>query len=219
MPDDVPPVEKTGPLETPAAGSPKAEPPKDTGNPSKEAELEKRLNGMSATINRLEKELAKKGDSVVATEPPKEGDLTGRIKVVEEQTRKLAEKEQKLHRNAVLQTISAKLTAAGHDAETASRFATLIQGELKGIEVKEGDDLSLTPVIKDGEATVNLGSYLDSYFQTDKGRVLLPHKSNPKMPSGGAPVNGAKPKLTKADMQKGNFEMAVLKKGGYEIVD
>lgn len=218
MPDDVTPVEKTGPLETPAAGSQKAEPPKDTGNPSKEEALEKRLNGMSATINRLEKELAKKTEVPSATEP-KDGDLTGRVKSIEEQTRKLVEKEQKLHRNAVLQTISAKLTQAGHDAATASRFATLIQGELKGVEVNEGDDLTLNPVIKDGETTVSLDTYLDSYFQTDKGRVLLPPKNNPKMPAGGAPVNGSKAKLTKADMQKGNFDMATLRKGGYEIVD
>lgn len=211
------------------AGNTNSESPKQPGEGTAEKlvalveTMQKRLDGQSAVINRLEDALKKSPKTELPapnTPAPQEGDLVQRVKALEASEQALKDRDAKVRKNAALQAITSKLRETGVEADVAPRFAKLIHDEnAANIVVNEEADGTLKPVVKNGEQQTNLSEWLDAYFQTDSGRAFSPSVRTPKMPSGApAPVSGPKLNITRAQMRDGKFDPKIMAKGGYNVV-
>lgn len=173
------------------------------------SQLKEQVQGQSKIIAALTKEKEKKAEPV--TPDP----LTDRVKVLEEKDAKQAAITAKQKDREVLQALEKSLIDGGADPKQAPRFAKLIQIEhAKNIEVD--DDFNVRYRETPEKATA-LDTWAAAFMQTEDGKVFLPVQRNPSVKTGAA--GGTKPKLSKAQMQAGDFDIKTLKAGGYEIVD
>jgi hypothetical protein len=187
------------------------------------ADMEKRLNGQSAVISRMERmlkdvvESSKKVAEVTTEAPTKEGKDADFEKAKAELMQMKAELEQKAQATREKQKrhlVVSELQSKGLNAIAADEAYI-------SMTAHEGDRLSLS----EDEATVSyqkgefddqvsIGSFVDTFLQSDRGSLYVPKKVNPNAgnratgtdATGKRYITGDQLKtLSPAELQSGNF--------------
>lgn len=183
---------------------------------TRDADWQKRMDGQSATIKRLEKQL-KKDEPAPA---PKPADLDGRVKELEKEAEKIARQREVQRQREVRHQLSKALTEHKLDPASADRAARLIQLEHgSSFEVSETDDGEFNVAVKESEdVTSPVAKWIAAYLQTDQGRFYLPTHRNPKVPGSPSARTAGKRQVTAAQCAAGEVDPSAIIKGEVEII-
>lgn len=184
---------------------------------TRDAAWQKRMDGQSATIKRLETQL-KKNEPAPA---PKPTDLDGRVKELEKEAEKIAHQNKIQREREVRHQISKALAEHKLDPAAAERAARLIQLEhgASFFEVSETEDGDLAVNVRESADTVlPVAKWVSLYLQTDQGRFYLPTSRNPQVPGVPAARVAGKRQVTSAQCAKGEVTPEEITKGEVEII-
>lgn len=167
-----------------------------------------RLDGLSATVNRVEKAAVPK-----SADPPKAdpAGLTEKVQALEKRQAALDERAKQVAlREAANQLgISGPAQDVLIDRLRARNAQAIIVDESTG-----------AVRMRDQDREVALPDFLRAYLQTDEGKLFIPPKANPQLPApGGATPGGAVTRVTRADVRNGKVDFTKFKPGTIEIVD
>ena len=227
----------TGSPATSAAGQHEAEPPVNT--PAEETTqttetppqtvdvpaLLKRLDGQSATISRMQKnvERLEKGLEAEAAKGKKPAEppvIAEQMRELQEQQQVLLERDRRQRERQAKQEIVSVLLDAGVHPEDASDHAELLMLR-NGPRIEVDDNFQAT--FDDGGTRMSLRDWTKAFLATDRGRRLLPPKKNPStagvpVPATSEPANG-KRKATRADLLAGKVLPEDIRSGKVVIED
>lgn len=237
MPDVPPAGSPPVPPVTPDAGNKPTGTPEPEGNAGerltksevermiaeRDATWQKRLDGQSATISRLEK-LVKHAEPLAnqtpTNEPKPQLGLDERLKELEVRDQKQRERAVRQEQHEARQQIQRALSAHNLAPEHAARAAKLIQMELgPQVKVVEADDGDFKVVVAADGQDVPVDSYIGKFLQTDEGRFYLPTTRNPQVPGSSTATAFAKVRATKADLAAGKVKPEDIQSGKVEIIE
>lgn len=222
MSEQVPPA-SAGSQPSPAAGVTTAGSPQTPGAVSESksaaelAELERkfneRLQGISAAISRLTKDLersqpAKQPEPAKRPDAANDDSLTGRVQAIERREAALKERERRSQLKAAAEANG--VTGVGQDAFVEFVFAK------RAADITVTDDMQV--VVKDGEREVTPQEFVKAFLATDTGKFFLPARRNPGAPPDGTNTGAATsaPKFNWDGMSFADAMKARDLPGGYD---
>ena len=186
------------------------------------ADMQKRLDGQSATISRMERMIkgiaeTKKEPEAVKQEPKGKGDDFEAAKAeLVAMKAELEAKAQSTREKQKRHLIVGELQAKGLDALAADEAYISISAR-EGEKLKLADDES-SVIYQKGEFDdpTPISNFVESFLTSDRGRLYVPRKNNPNAGNRASGTDAAGSKyITKAQMS--TMTPAELKSGNYTL--